>query len=154
MKARIFLLVAMILVLVVASGASAAAGGAVVPFKARYQTYPVVVGYDPDTNIQTMDIPGHGQATHLGNSTFDCDSWVDLTGDPPYHQWSIVELTAANGDQLYLTLDGTAIIGQGDGTFEITGGSGRFEGATGAGVYWVWLDADGFHCHFDGTLTK
>jgi hypothetical protein len=154
MKARILLLLAIILVLVMASGAPVAAGGAVVPFKARYQTYPVGVVYDPNTQIQTAEIPGDGVATHLGNTTFDSDSWIDLSQGPPYHQWCIAVFTAANGDQLYGTLDGTANIGHGDGTFQITGGSGRFEGVTGAGVYWFWLDADGWHCHFDGMLTK
>lgn len=154
MKTRILLALAMMLVLLVASSAPVAAKGAVVPFHAALQTYPEVVDFDPITGVITFEIPGEGLATHLGNSTFDSDSWVNSYEPLPAPQLTNMELTAANGDQLRGTMVGTVVPGAGEGTWQITEGTGRFAGVTGTGVYWYVFDGEEWHLYFDGTLTK
>jgi hypothetical protein len=155
MKARIVLALAMILVLIAASSASVAAKGAVVPFKATYHTYPEMV--DISQTGLTLAIPGEGQATHLGRSTWYADSWVTF-GAPNNHQWGNMTFTAANGDHLLGTFDGQAYLSNGTnvfwGTFEITEGTGRFAGATGAGDYWGTAQENEGMLYFDGMLTK
>jgi hypothetical protein len=155
MKARIFLLVAMILVLVVASGAPVAAGDSVVPFKANFSTTCAVVGIDPDTGDADFLVWGTAWATHLGKSAVYAETGANLNQYPnPY--WGEWTFTAANGDQLFATVEGEFTPPTVDGTFEITGGSGRFEGVTGAGDFWGWTGGPGSEevMSWTGTLTK
>lgn len=76
---------------------------------------------------------GRGEATHLGRFTAEgqdnYDNFPFITGS--------ATLTAANGDQLYVTHSGMAQpVGDGvlrvDLTATITSGTGRFAGATGS----------------------
>jgi hypothetical protein len=162
MKARILLVLAMVLVLVVASSASAAAGGAGVPFKGHYQTTCEMVGTDPDSGAWLFVIEGEGRATHLGKSAYDAESEIHV-GEGPFHPyWSEVTLTAANGDQLFVTLEGflsfpESMDPEGENevyaTFRITGGTGRFEGAGGTGDFWGWIEPTE-ELYYNGTLTK
>ena len=159
MKARNLLLVALALVLAgLVSVAPAAADDAVVPFKAVYETQPTQVGYDFETGVITLAIPGEGRSTHLGESTWYADSWVD-TNDFPFVQTGVMEFTAANGDRLFGTFAGlgvptglTSVEFRGD--FTITGGSGRFEGATATGTYYGTADGSEGMLYFDGMLFK
>ncbi|NIV30456.1 MAG: hypothetical protein GWN58_13455 [Anaerolineae bacterium] len=155
MKARVLLIVALALVIVGGiSAPPAAAGDAVVPFKARYETYPEA---ELDFPYLMVEIPAAGQATHLGESTFYADMWVLLTV-VPNPQWSDnMTLTAANGDELWGTYEGWGTpIPDPEfwGTFEISGGSGRFEGVTGSGAYWGQVTGETGMLYLEGTLTK
>lgn len=155
MKARFVLALALILVLLMAGSASVAAKGATVPFHAALQTFPVQTGFDPVTGISTMDIPGEGQATHLGNSTFESVAYFYLYGPYPYRAVCIGTLIAANGDRLNLDMEGTAVVGAGEGTWETAdGGTGRFADVTGSGTFWFGFDGEEWHMYLDGTLTK
>ena len=152
MKARIVLALAMILIMV--SSASVTADGATVPFRAYFVGPCNLVVCDAAYDC-TYDISGgEGQATHLG--TFDLVGLSVLSlgqGFPPYPYHSDQTFTAANGDQLFIVVDGAW-----DGTFvadfAITGGTGRVEGVTGGGAFWAWYDGTLGYAYFDGTLTK
>jgi hypothetical protein len=73
-----------------------------------------------------------GEATHIGHYTLTGDFVVDVrlgtaTG--------VFTLTAANGDKLFLQMEGHAVPTDRTKTvanFTVTGGTGRFEGATGS----------------------
>jgi hypothetical protein len=153
MKARIVLLLAMILV--VASSASVAASGPEVPFYASLQVHPTLAP-DPIPGGFKLSVPGEGQALHLGKCTWDAGMWVYFTGS----QHGEMKFTAANGDQLVGIFDGygyrdNAGVSHFEGTYEFTDGTGRFRGATGEGRYWgaAVLNGDGV-LYFDGTLIK
>lgn len=155
MKTRILLVLAMMLVLLVASSASVAAGGATVPFRVALQTFPVETGFDPVTGILSYDIPGEGQVTHMGNSTFESVAYFYLYGPYPWSAVCIGTLTAANGDRLNLYMEGTAVSGAGEGAWEtVDGGTGRFADVTGSGTYWFGFNGAEWHLYLDGTLTK
>lgn len=87
---------------------------------------------------------GPGRFAHLGRVWFEIDHCSMMTG-PTSGMFSggTVTLTAANGDQLYLSEEGTfeLVVGpQGpvtslvELTWEITGGTGRFTDAEGEGT--------------------
>ena len=162
MKTRIFLTLAIVLALVAASGAStvATAADAEVPFKGTYMMHPKLVGVVDGCNIQQL--PGEGEATHLGLSTWysdaiACPATLTQSGD--------LLLTAANGDQLYGGFAGSLAFSPDFSSVEfwgeywIDGGTGRFEGNTGTGIYWgtAQLAAGGGGegiIDIEGTLTK
>jgi hypothetical protein len=163
MKARIVLVLALILVLVLASSASVAASGATVPFKATYVTHPGSPVFDPTTGILRVAIPAEGQATHLGNSTWYSEMWVDTTPPfplppMPFIQGGEMTFTAANGAELSGTFEGFAIPNPTGtefwGTYEITGGTGRLSGTTGDGRYWGAVVGTEGMLYFDGMLYK
>jgi hypothetical protein len=159
MKTRILLVVALALVMAgILSVAPAAAGDAVVPFRATYTMHPRIVGATPDgCNIQ--ELPGEGQATHLGLSTFYSDAvacFATLT------QSGDMLFTAANGDELHGSFEGSLdFYAPGYvrfwGSYSITDGTGRFEGVTGTGSYEgtaeLVPDGEGI-LNLEGTLTK
>jgi hypothetical protein len=160
MKTKTLFMLALSLALILASSAptAAIAKGAVVPFKATYDMSPRIVGVDANgCNIQ--ELPGVGQATHLGESTFysdaaACPRTLTQSGD--------MEFTAANGDRLFGYFSGSIAFTQPGiadfwGTYSITSGTGRFEGVTGTGIYWgsAQLAPGGKGIlYFDGTLNK
>jgi hypothetical protein len=164
MKARIALAVAVTLIMV--SSASVAADSAVVPFRAFYAMLPQIVGVDEQgCNIQKL--PGEGQATHLGKSTWYSDAKACIF--PPTMtgaQYGSSIFTAANGDQLIGTFSGVGAIVMTpsgpqalfSGTAYVTEGTGRFAGYTGTLNYWgtAWLATVPMtgELYFDGTLTK
>ena len=159
MKTQIRLMAALAIVLVIVSGVAsapvAASGVAEVPFKAWYETHPVTVGA-PD-GIVKMKIPSEGRGTHLGNSTWYADSWVDMNSYP-WVQTGVMMFTAANGDQLLGGFAGSAIPTASGvefwGDYWIAGGTGRFEGVTGSGTYQGAVDGEVGMLYFDGTLLK
>jgi hypothetical protein len=62
-------------------------------------------------------------------------------------------MTAADGDLLFLDIEGTEGADGFSGTYTITGGTGRFEGATGSGSNTATSNPDGtFTVVFDGTI--
>jgi hypothetical protein len=83
-------------------------------------------------------VAGIGAASHLGKVSSTSNDCVNMTG-PGLFSFSSknIVVTAANGDQLFGTYDGTVDatsgIGVITGSFTITGGTGRFSNATGGG---------------------
>lgn len=83
-----------------------------------------------------------GTATHLGRTTFETQHCTPL-GDQI--TGGTETLTAANGDQIFVTYSGNAPFNLGtsvpgvtvidmSGPFTIVGGTGRFDGASGSGT--------------------
>jgi hypothetical protein len=110
--------------------APALAAGQQVPFKGRSSG--VVTVTDVSYPFVTTHVVGEGEATHLGHFTLTAEAVVDvsLPGAPAAGSWT---LTAANGDQLFVTFVAIGIDPtHGHGDFTIVGGTGRFQGATGS----------------------
>ena len=156
MKARVLLVVVVLVVVMASIGSMVAARNAVVPFRATYKTYPTQVSEQGDVPM-IFEIPAEGKATHLGKSTWYADMWVDPR-PYPWTQGGVMTFTAANGDQLFGTYDGFAKPGGPGiefwGVFEISEGTGRFEGATATGDYRGECGVGEGILHFDGMLTK
>ena len=161
MKTKTIYLLALVMALILSSGAPsvATAEDAVVPFKATYNMSPRAVGVTEDgCNIQ--ELPGEGQATHLGMSSFYSNAFACPAA---LVQFGDMLFTAANGDQLFGGFSGSLEFAPDFssvrfwGDYWITGGSGRFEGVTGSGHYWgtaqLSAEAKGI-LHLSGTLTK
>jgi hypothetical protein len=159
MKARVLLIVALVVVLLMAGGITAAltaARGAEVPFKATIKTFPQPQGVED--NCLVVDMPKcEGQATHLGKTVWDGHMWACFDGS----QHGTMVFTAANGDQLSGGFEGTwegepQVFVSFEGTFWITehDNTGRFEGATATGTYSGTAEAGEGILYFDGMLTK
>ena len=136
MNKKIFIMLAIVLILGLAASTSsvASAGDAMVPFKATYAT--TIISSPGDPGCNNLIIHGTGDATHLGESTMDslsiaCPATMTQTGS--------LEFTAANGDQLFGSFSGQLAFSFPMvtfwGSYGMTGGTGRFEGNTGAGTY-------------------
>jgi hypothetical protein len=111
-------------------GGSAMAAAKQVPFKGRSSGVVTTVGVDLEAMIAHTHVQGEGQATHLGHFTVSGDVDLDLVTGLPEGTWT---LTAANGDMLFLAMDGHGIDPlHGFGAFTMVGGTGRFEGASGS----------------------
>ena len=91
---------------------------------------------------QTDTIRGLGQCLHLGRATFSmthCTN-VDFATGTGAFELGVMRVTAANGDQLFMTEHGTfqatpdPPVSHATSWWTITGGTGRFEGATGSGT--------------------
>jgi hypothetical protein len=73
-----------------------------------------------------------GEATHIGHYTLTGDFVVDVRFGTAT---GVFTLTAANGDMLFLDMEGHAIptdLTKTVANFTVAGGTGRFEGATGS----------------------
>jgi hypothetical protein len=73
-----------------------------------------------------------GEATHIGHYTLTGDFVVDVRFGTAT---GVFTLTAANGDMLFLDMEGHAVpmdLTKTVANFTVTGGTGRFEGATGS----------------------
>jgi hypothetical protein len=116
----------------------ASAEGAVVPFYVYYPVRATVVYEPPPCNCLHQTYKGVGEATHLGLSEFYSNATSNM---PNLTQYGSGEITAANGDKLFIEYTGGGVYTPGHGvdfggTYEITGGTGRFAGVTGEGEYW------------------
>jgi len=154
MKARIVLALAMILLLT--GSASVAASGPEVPFYTSLQVHPTFAGpiTEPPGGFM-LDVPGEGQATHLGDCTWHTVMRVYFDGT----QDGDMEFVAANGDQLFGTFEGEWVLENGVntfwGTYEFDGGTGRFERVGGTGDYWGESPGGGTGVlYFEGKLIK
>ena len=102
-----------------------AKGGSELPFRGTLQA-------TETENGALHHLVGTGEATHLGRFTFN--SHFTVTAPPPAASGTAT-WTAANGDQLFTTVTGKAVvtfpIADIDETHTITGGTGRFAGASG-----------------------
>lgn len=101
-----------------------------VPFKADCELNATFVAFTPTGFKQT--VTGVCQASHLGRSTFYGEDFVSFA--PPGYAMEAV-LTAANGDELHLSIAGQATLTSTGailaGSATITGGTGRFANASG-----------------------
>jgi hypothetical protein len=109
------------------------------PFRASIDTRPVILG-PCGPGCLALDIPGSGIATHLGTVTLAGPSRVNLIDAT---QTPTGTLTAANGDQLVLDIEGTVQFTGPDpaapvtfsGSWTVQSGTGRFQNASGSGSY-------------------
>lgn len=111
-------------------GALAAVGGSNLPVKGSASG---TFSFDPLT--AQAHIVGSGEMTHFGRVTFNEDTQYVFTSPTTFIGYSTQSLTAANGDQVFLTgvvngtlTDSTHATETGDWTS--TGGTGRFMDAT------------------------
>ena len=90
--------------------------------------------------IVSVSLQAGGHATHLGRFTMTSVHDVDFLTFRSVPGSAAATLVAANGDQLFTTLEGEARPLEQPGvflieeTYHITGGTGRFTGATGTFV--------------------
>jgi hypothetical protein len=130
------LAVASVVLLVIAltfAGAVGAENGGV-PFEASYSGACVVT---PGFPILHVACAASGNATHLGKSSVTVSLSENLLATPCPTSVGTGTLTAANGDQFFITTSGTACGGTSGvvvvgGTQTVIGGTGRFEGASGS----------------------
>jgi len=85
-----------------------------------------VVSLRPDSSYGSWVASEQGQGTHTGKYVTRVVEQLDPIAG--YTFWGEGYLTAANGDQLFVTMNPPGA------SFNITGGTGRFEGATGVGT--------------------
>lgn len=112
--------------------------------------------YDEDGNLTYGEATGSGHASHMGAFTVLGLNYFS----PPEQGMVVIDgtgiFTAANGDQVFVSFDGSVIdlaTGAGTGTYVVTGGTGRFTGAVGsAGFSSSSLAPNGFAVVGDGTL--
>jgi hypothetical protein len=126
-----------------------------VPFEAAYTS---AITF---TSPSTATLVGSGVATHLGATT---DSGqLAMVGpascDGGFAVHNVDTLTAANGDQLVITIDQQSCpvapgIYKGVGSWVVSGGTGRFVGATGSGAFNGLGDFNvgTVHCALSGTI--
>jgi hypothetical protein len=123
---------AVLTVLALASAGPVAAKNHGVPFDGSYSGTCNPVGFVPP--VAQFDCVVSGRASHLGSSSEESLIGVNVvTGATS----GTSTLTAANGDELFLTNSGSsAPLGGGmesvSGTQTVSGGTGRFEGASGS----------------------
>jgi len=134
-----------VLVVLGVASAPAAQHTTTVPFRAE-GTATLTPGMDGQLHIN-----GAGEATHLGRYAASGTQAFQI-GMPPTFVGDVT-LTAANGDELHITVTGvlTSFFPNpaGEGQYQITGGTGRFEGASGTGSF----DANTERAIYEGTLT-
>jgi hypothetical protein len=114
--------------------------------------------YDENGNAISAIATGSGHVSHLGAATVvgmnyfypAVNGIVRVDGPGAY--------TAANGDQIWIRFDGTALdlsTGRATGTYVIIGGTGRFTGASGSASFSSSTDPTDpavFHFIADGIL--
>jgi len=139
-----------------------------VPFVVDYVGTYTNPGSTTDKCMMNVIVDGVGTGTHVGNSTIHFDFCVDPSNvpiDAPYGN-SEAYIVAANGDTLFVSVEGKVVFGRLEDhpefvvswwrdPFEIWGGTGRFEGATGGGMtddYNSNEDPNSHH-HWEGTIT-
>lgn len=134
---------AMLLLLTLAvsmGGAPPVAASSETPFRASFDI-PMSLTPDPGCGGFRVSGTGTGRATHMGRATITVDECVDFVREPGrVHVYGSLVLTAANGDELHVSVDkvGDPPGPDGDahvaGPFVVTGGTGRFAGASGSGT--------------------
>lgn len=126
------------------SGDNTALKGAkvqMVPFKSAFDTWGLLEeliyhsdGYPIGVHVVVF---GSGKANHLGKTTMNVDQdWYFGEEGEPMHGFSVITLTAANGDQLIIDFEGDMNAADYSniniwGTGDINGGTGRFTDADG-----------------------
>lgn len=127
-------------VVVSGGGTPAVAAPTETPFRASFD---VVMSLTPDSACGGFRVSGTGvgRAMHMGAATLSVDECVDFAMEPGrVHVYGTLVLTAANGDQLQVSVDKVGDLPgpTGDahvaGPYVVSGGTGRFAGATGRGT--------------------
>lgn len=135
-----------------------------VPFKVDY-----LGTYQNSGTPGNVVVDGVGNGTHVGNSTIHFDFWilsVAAGGDSVYYGNTYAYIVAANGDSLFVSIEGAVVkpplddhpdyvVNYWRDPFKILDGTGRFEGATGGGWsddYNSTEDINSHH-HWEGTIT-
>jgi hypothetical protein len=92
-----------------------------------------------------------GQATHLGNFTREEYAYLGADGSVT----GTIVFTAANGDELWVEIDGAFTSATDvEGLYIIVGGTGRFQDATGLAYFQAFTpDFSYAEVTFDGTVT-
>jgi hypothetical protein len=135
-----FALVSVLLVGAPNASAAPQAKG-LVPFHATFQE--TVVDFscvDAECDVVHVVVIGTGTATHLGKATELIHATITDANDTCRGLSDTRTLTAANGDQLFISGTGTACTDPTNPDLEtasltwiVTGGAGRFAGASGSG---------------------
>jgi hypothetical protein len=107
------------------------------PFKGSFTLGEGTGEFVPPSTV-VVQVPGTGNATHLGRFTATFDIQIDVSHETTQTSTGTLHLVAADGDRVFSTLVGTATVA-GDiasivETCTITGGTGRFADATGSFV--------------------
>lgn len=124
-------------------GASRAIAATQVPFTAQFSG---AITFSPTATGFPVHVSGSGDGSHLGRSTNsgtvlllnETNTACPTTG---FVVQNTQTLTAANGDQIFLSITDHPCPAGGPGLFSgsdpytITGGTGRFTGATGQGTF-------------------
>ena len=145
-----------VVVLACAFGSRAVASRAEVPFEASIDTVISPQGPCGPTCL-ALTIAGSGQARHLGRTTIDGPSQIDVATGA---QSGTSVLTAADGSELEIAFEGAFVPGPGpaDATFSgdwtVLSGSGRFDGATGSGTYSGTASGASGLLHLVGTISN
>ncbi len=106
-----------------------------VPFKAGFNNTSQVLAPPPMVQIQ---ITGEGSGSHIGKATLAANVTVNLTTPPPFSINGTAVITAANGDQIFVSVTGSRTAADATGAYTgttsntVTGGTGRFENASGS----------------------
>ncbi|MCY1722227.1 hypothetical protein OU798_17870 [Prolixibacteraceae bacterium Z1-6] len=136
-----------------------------VPFNVDYLGTYQPLGDKCDVNVI---VDGIGTGTHVGNSTIHFDFCIlsnSADGDSTYYGNTYAYIVAANGDTLFVSIEGAVVepplddhpdyvVNYWRDPFKILDGTGRFEGATGGG----WSNdynstEDNYsHHHWEGTI--
>jgi hypothetical protein len=92
-----------------------------------------------------------GRATHLGNLTREEYAYLGADGSVT----GTIVFTAANGDELWVEIDGAFTSATSvEGFYIFTGGTGRFQGATGEAAFKSYTpDLQYAEVTFKGTLS-
>jgi len=85
---------------------------------------------------------GAGTATHLGQWTVTGNVQYTPDSNGVLHSSGNATIVAANGDKLFVTIDGILDLNAGadQGTFYFVGGTGRFDGVSGSANFVVTLN--------------
>lgn len=132
-----------------------AVGSLILPDRASAEERPFFVRGTAQFVSPTGDFIGAGSATHMGLYT-EIGSAV-ISGDNPFalQVSGCAILTAADGDELWVEINGqfNAVTGTITATDTYWGGTGRFEDATGSASLVAQAQADGtFAVVVEGTI--
>jgi hypothetical protein len=111
------------------------------------------VSASPVTGGLLLVVEAEGDATQLGQfSREETILFNPATGSLT----GVITFTAANGDQLFGTVEGGFIsAGAATGTYTFTGGTGRFENASGEADFFLSTsDGVSFTVEFEGSLSS
>ena len=138
------------------SAAVSTAGDGSTPYKD--EVVGTIVGVTPDIEpgVDRLDFETTGKATQLGK--FTSQGFLDVSDDLTFTGENT--LTAANGDQIFLTIEGSLSPTDEEGVFDIsldtafTGGTGRFVGVTGGFHGEGQLEGNSFTGVGEGRMSK
>lgn len=114
---------------------------AMVPFKGDLQFVTEIGARVCPPDFVPIAFAGTGTLTLLGAVSIAGNDCVLFTPPTGVIADGVLTIIAANGDQIFGTIEGTEVLptpevpGTLEGTFAIVGGTGRFEGATGGGRF-------------------